>query len=270
MYVGLEIARIPTGEKISLHLDNSALYTAPQYKNELDYLRKLCRALHQPDRGCVTMNNSDSLPLQRRFEVNAQTFPGAPAIKTSEKSLTYGELDTQADELALYLQRRGLLPKSFCIVKLEPSIAEVRVILAILKAGAAYVQLDPALAPQYEAAVIDVLEPQFLFVHVNEALSPMAGKLQVVRCDDEAMDLPYGWPDEAEVGAHTPACAVAYAKPGGGVGISMRTHHSLAFPDRVPAKTRRFTGDRGSHTHHDPVRFWQILSKGESMLLPRA
>jgi surfactin family lipopeptide synthetase A len=270
MYVGLEIARIPAGEQISLLFDNSELYTAPQYKYELDYLRKLCSTLHQPDRGRVTMNNPDSLPLQRKFEVNAQTFPGAPAIRTGNKTLSYGELDTQADELALYLQRRGLLPKTFCVVKLEPSIAEVRVILAILKAGAAYVCVDPALAPQYEAAVIDVLEPQFLFVHVKEALTPEAGKLQVIRCEDEAMDLPYGWPDEAPVGVHTPACALVYARPGGGTCISMRSHHALAFPERIAAKTRRSTGNQGSHARHDPVRFWQILSKGEPMTLPRA
>ena len=270
MHVGLELARISARGNISLLLDNDTLYTAPQYKDELQSLRKLCKALHRSDSGCVTINNLHSLPLQRRFEVNAQTFPGAPAVKAGNQLLTYGELDNQADELALYLQRRGLHAGCFCIVRLEPSIAEVRVILAILKAGATYVKFDPGLGPQHEAAVFDVLEPAFLFVHVTEALSPEAGRLQVVGCEDGPMDLPYGWPDEAMVEARTPACAVVYPKPGGGICISMRTHQSLAFPERVPARSRRSTGRRPFPAHHDPVTFWQVLSKGSLIVIPQA
>jgi len=270
MHVGLEIARIPAGGNISLRLDNDILYTAPQYKNELQNLRKLCRTLHRSDYECVTINNLHSLPLQRRFEVNAQTFPGAPAVQAGDQLLTYGELDNQADELALYLQRRGLHTGCFCIVRLEPSIAEVRVILAILKAGAAYVKFDPGLGPQHEAAVFDVLEPAFLFVRVTEALSPEAGRLQVVGCEDGPMDLPFGWPDEARVEARTPACAVVSPRPGGGVCISMRTHQSLAFPERIPARPRRSTDGRSSRAHHDPVNFWQVLSKGSLMVIPHA
>ena len=270
MHVGLELARIPARGNISLFLDDDTLYTAPQYRSELHILRKLCRTLHPSDYGCVTINNLHSLPLQRRFEVNAQTFPGAPAVKAGGQLLTYGELDNQADELALYLQRRGLHAGCFCIVRLEPSIAEVRVILAILKAGAAYVKFDPGLGPQHEAAVFDVLEPPFLFVHVTEALSPKAGRLQVVGCEDGPMDLPYGWPDEAKVEARTPACAVVCATPGGGVCISMRTHQSLAFRERVPARSRRSTRGRSSRAHHDPLNFWQVLSKGALMVIPHA
>jgi acyl-CoA synthetase (AMP-forming)/AMP-acid ligase II len=270
MHVGLELARIPARGNISLFLDDDTLYTAPQYKRELDTLRKLCRTLHPADYGCVTINNLHSLPLQRRFEVNAQTFPGAPAVKAGNQLLTYGELDHQADELALYLQRRGLHAGCFCIVRLEPSIAEVRVILAILKAGAAYVKFDPGLGPQLEAAVFDVLEPPFLFVPVTEALRPEAGRLQVVGCADGPMDLPYGWPDEARVDARTPACAVVYREPGGGVCISMRTHQSLAFPARGPARSRRSTGGRSPRTRHDPTNFWQVFSKGALMVIPHA
>lgn len=270
MHIGLEIARIRAGGNISLRLDNDILYTAPQYKIELENLRKLCRALHRSNYECGTINNLHSLPLQRRFEVNAQTFPGAPAVQTGDQSLTYGELDNQADELALYLQRRGLHAGCFCIVRLEPSIAEVRVILAILKAGATYVKFDPGLGPQHEAAVFDVLEPSFLFVHVTEALNPEAGRLQVVGCEDGPMDLPFGWPDEAKVGARTPACAVVYPTPGGGVCISMRTHQSLAFPERVPARSRRSTRGQSSRAHHDPVNFWKVLSKGSLMVIPHA
>jgi hypothetical protein len=82
------------------------------------------------------------------------------------------------------------------------------------------------------------------------------------------MDLPYGWPDEAKVEARTPACAVVCRQPGGGVCISMRTHQSLAFPERAPARSRRPAGGRSSRAHHDPVNFWQVLSNGALMVIP--
>lgn len=270
MHVGFEIASRPADTHISLQVDNEVMHVAMQYKFELIDIRKLCRSLLQPPPGSGATNNASSLPLQRRFEVNAQTYPGAPAVKAGGKLLSYGELDHEADELALHLQCRGLRPGSFCLVKLKPSLAEVRVILAILKAGAAYVQFAPHLTPRHEAVVIDVLEPSFLFVHENEALRPESGKLQVVPCKDEAMDLPYGWPDEARVSTNTPACVLAFTALGEGLCIWMRTHKSLACPERVPARDSGTTGAQFPGTYPNPVNFWQVLSRGDLLTIPHA
>ena len=216
------------------------------------------------------MNNASSLPLQRRFEINAHTFPGAPAIKSGGKMLTYGELDTQADELALHLQQRGLVPGSFCIVKLKTSMAKVRVILAILKAGGAYLQFDPELAPQHEAVVIDILEPSFLVVHEHREPGPQAGNLQVIECDDEAQDLPYGWPDEARIGAGTPACALATSTLDDGLCVWMRTHQALAFPEREAGDDGRSSDQRPHFACRDSRKLWQVLSKGALLTIPYA
>jgi hypothetical protein len=270
MQVEFEISSRTADTHISLRLDNEILHVAAQNKFELVHIRKLFQSLLEPRHGSATTNNASSLPLQRRFEVNAQTFPGAPAVKAGGKFLSYGELDHQADELALHLQCRGLRPGSFCLVKLAPSLAEVRVILAILKAGAAYVQFDPHLAPQHEAVVIDVLEPSFLFVHENEAPRPESGKLQVVPCKDEAMELPYGWPDEAGIGPSTPACVLVFTALGEGVCIWMRTHKSLASPERVLAKDSGTTGRQFPNAYPNPGDFWQVLSKGDLLTIPHA
>ncbi|MDQ1354394.1 MAG: hypothetical protein QG657_4703 [Acidobacteriota bacterium] len=59
--------------------------------------------------------------------------------------LTYKELNKQSDQLALLLQKRGLHTPTIAAVMLERSIEMIIGILGILKAGAAYVPIDPEL-----------------------------------------------------------------------------------------------------------------------------
>ena len=58
------------------------------------------------------------------------------------RSISYGELNTQANRLAHYLIKRGVGPESVVGVYLERSIETLVALLAIFKAGGAYVPLD--------------------------------------------------------------------------------------------------------------------------------
>ncbi|GAA2704280.1 non-ribosomal peptide synthetase [Actinoplanes palleronii] len=73
----------------------------------------------------------------------AETTPGEPAVIGEEGSLTYRELDTRADRLAHWLTARGLGPESLVAVRLPRSTDLVVALLAVLKAGAAYIPTDP-------------------------------------------------------------------------------------------------------------------------------
>ncbi len=66
------------------------------------------------------------------------------ALAAGEERITYGELDRRADRLARRLLRRGLAPESPVGVFLERSPETVTALLAVLKAGGAYLPLDPA------------------------------------------------------------------------------------------------------------------------------
>ena len=77
------------------------------------------------------------------FEVQAQRRPDAIALCLDEQTLTYAELNRQANQLAHYLIGQGVGPEVMVGVAVERSFAMVVSLLAILKAGGAYVPLDP-------------------------------------------------------------------------------------------------------------------------------
>ena len=77
--------------------------------------------------------------LEREVERN----PAAPAILFAETQLTYRELNNRANQLARFLRRFGVGPNSLVGLCVNRSPEMIVGILGILKAGAAYVPIDP-------------------------------------------------------------------------------------------------------------------------------
>ena len=75
--------------------------------------------------------------------------------RTRARTLTYGELDARAERLARRLTARGAGPGALVGLSMERSIEMVVGLYAILKAGAAYVPLDPTYPPERLAFVIE-------------------------------------------------------------------------------------------------------------------
>src|SRR5271165_2570567 len=73
----------------------------------------------------------------------AQQHRQETAVEFAGKSLTYGELDARSNQLARFLQRKGVGPESLVGLCVERSLEMVVALLGILKAGGAYVPLDP-------------------------------------------------------------------------------------------------------------------------------
>ncbi|MFG2004651.1 amino acid adenylation domain-containing protein [Spirillospora sp. NPDC048911] len=73
----------------------------------------------------------------------AAVTPDAPAVIGDKASLSYAELDVRANRLASWLIGRGVRPESLVAVRLRRSADLVVALLAVLKAGAAYVPIDP-------------------------------------------------------------------------------------------------------------------------------
>ncbi|PYQ65418.1 MAG: hypothetical protein DMF53_05585 [Acidobacteria bacterium] len=93
------------------------------------------------------MNAAAALCLHRRFEAQVDRTPGAVALSLPGEDgerLTYAELDARANRIARHLQARGVRPGDRVALRLERSAEMVAAILGVLKAGAAYVPIDPA------------------------------------------------------------------------------------------------------------------------------
>ncbi|MCW3152863.1 amino acid adenylation domain-containing protein [Achromobacter spanius] len=84
-----------------------------------------------------------ALPVHRQFERQAGLWPDRVAVTCLDASLTYGELDRRSNQLAHRLQRMGVLAEQRVGIAAERSLELVVGLLAVLKAGAAYVPLDP-------------------------------------------------------------------------------------------------------------------------------
>jgi amino acid adenylation domain-containing protein len=82
------------------------------------------------------------------FAEQAESTPAAPALIFKDQCLTYRELDERANQLARYLQKRGATVEAAVGVCMDRSLEMVIALLAILKAGAAFVPLEPNYPPE--------------------------------------------------------------------------------------------------------------------------
>jgi amino acid adenylation domain-containing protein len=82
--------------------------------------------------------------LHELIEQQAARTPDAVALIAGAEQVTYRELNEQANQLAHHLRKLGCGPESLVAVLMERSPSLVVALLAVLKAGGAYIPLDPA------------------------------------------------------------------------------------------------------------------------------
>ncbi|MGW1727842.1 amino acid adenylation domain-containing protein [Streptomyces sp. NPDC002306] len=99
--------------------------------------------------------------------VQAQTArtPDATAVAADGASLTYRELDERAERLAGELTARGVRAESLVAVSLPRSADLVVALLAVLKAGGAYLPLDPKYPSHRLRAIFDEARPHLVLTH---------------------------------------------------------------------------------------------------------
>lgn len=95
------------------------------------------------------------------FESQAAAHPDALAL-AGDEPLTYRELDRRADALAAHLTGLGLRPGALVAVLLARSTSAVVALLATLKAGAAYLPLDPDHPPERLAGLVATAQPDLV------------------------------------------------------------------------------------------------------------
>ncbi|MES1241997.1 MAG: amino acid adenylation domain-containing protein [Acidobacteriota bacterium] len=85
--------------------------------------------------------------LQTLVSARARTQPDHPAVVSGERVLSYGELERRSTRLGRRLRELGARPNELVAVAMEKGWEQVVAVLAVLKSGAAYLPVDPALPP---------------------------------------------------------------------------------------------------------------------------
>jgi amino acid adenylation domain-containing protein len=97
--------------------------------------------------------------LHHLIEGHAKRSPEKAALVHGEVQLSYAEFNTRANQLAHYLQSRGAGPNQRVAICLDPSPEFAIAVLAVLKAGAACVPLDPQYPKERLAHMLNDAQP---------------------------------------------------------------------------------------------------------------
>ncbi|AGC45642.1 non-ribosomal peptide synthetase [Myxococcus stipitatus DSM 14675] len=118
------------------------------------------------------------------FEQVAARAPDRIALEFGEARLTYRQLDERANRLAWHLRGLGVTTDERVAIAVERSLELVVSLLAILKAGAAYVPLDPAYPPERLVAMVEDARPRVLITQQGLVSRLPTGEQRTVILED--------------------------------------------------------------------------------------
>ncbi|MFB6977276.1 amino acid adenylation domain-containing protein [Streptomyces scopuliridis] len=166
------------------------------------------------------------------FEAQAARTPGATALWCEGEATAYAELDRRANRLARELMSRGVGPGRIVAVAVPRSAQQVTAFLAVIKAGAAYLPVDPEYpAERREFMLTDAAPAALLATEASRGLLPAAPRVPTWVLDE---------PEFAASVAARPATAA------GGPGRA--TSGSPAYVIYTSGSTGRPKGVLVSHT----------------------
>jgi amino acid adenylation domain-containing protein/non-ribosomal peptide synthase protein (TIGR01720 family) len=125
--------------------------------------------------------------IPERFERQVALTPDRPALVCEGRSISYRELNERANRLARRLRLLGVGPEVFVGIYLDRSPELVVAILATLKAGGAYLPLDPVYPPERISYMLnDARSPVLLtMVGMREKLAALDATAVCLDADEE-------------------------------------------------------------------------------------
>jgi amino acid adenylation domain-containing protein len=111
-----------------------------------------------------------SLCLHEIFEQRVAEAPDRPAVSYEGETLSYGELNRRANRLAHFLRARDVGPGQLVGLCLDRSLDTVTAILAVLKAGAAYVPMDPSNPAERVRMIVEDAQCPVVVVHEEQRI----------------------------------------------------------------------------------------------------
>ena len=178
-----------------------------------------------------TARDVPEVTLPELFAAQAARTPTAPAVICGDVVLSYAELNTRANQLARYLARLGAGPEQLVAIAMPRTADMIIAVLAVLKAGAAYVPVDPAYpADRITYMLADTTPVAVLTTRATAQNLP--GHAPLLALDDPATAAAITGQDAAD-----PAAAPALAHPA----YVIYTSGSTGRPKGVVVEHRNLT-----------------------------
>ncbi|MBV0920585.1 non-ribosomal peptide synthetase [Mycobacteroides chelonae] len=128
------------------------------------------------------------IPLHTLFERQALQNPNAIAVVTEDGQLSYGELDVLAGQLVSSIRSLGIGSGSLVGINMDRSADLVVALLAVLKAGAAFVPLEPAWPASRIAEVCTNARLAAVLTHGDPATRLPSLEIPVLNLDEKPWD----------------------------------------------------------------------------------
>lgn len=188
----------------------------------------------------VTLNRTDAesrgVPIHELFEEQAMRTPQSVALVFGEEELTYGDLNARANQVSHRLMRAGAGPNVAVGLCTERSAQTVVGLLGILKAGAAYVPLNPEHPPERLLRQLVDSDSRLLLTQspFEERLGGFPGETLVLdRFDEVFGNEPSGNPDSTAQAEDL--CYVIYTSGSTGTpkGVAVRHRNLVNYVDFI-------------------------------------
>jgi amino acid adenylation domain-containing protein len=140
--------------------------------------------------------------IHHLFEMQVAKNPDRVAAIFEQRQMTYAELNARSNQLACYLQQQGVKSNSLVGIYMERSLEVVVGILGLLKAGCAYLPLDPSYPRERLAFMLADAHVSLLLTqqHLREDFSQQVAQILCLDKD---------WPSMAQQSSENPVSRVS-------------------------------------------------------------
>ncbi len=172
-------------------LDQIAAAPAKRIRELVDTVWQETASLPPAEWSGTRTNYPRDLAVHQVFEQQAQRTPNAVAVVFGESQLSYAELNQRANHLARRLQASGVTTGAPVGVWMERSLEMIVALLAVLKAGSAYVPLDPSYPVERLKLMIDDIETPVILTQLKfkEQIAALNQKATMICLDEEDLSM---------------------------------------------------------------------------------
>jgi amino acid adenylation domain-containing protein/non-ribosomal peptide synthase protein (TIGR01720 family) len=216
--------------------------------------------------------------LAERFSTTAERFPHRAAVVLGDRWLSYGELAARSARLAHHLRAAGVGPEAVVGLCLERSEELITALLGVLRAGAAYLPLDPDYPPEHLAFLVEDAGAKGIVT--RRSLAPALAEVKAPRVLlEEAAPTLGHWPatePEVELDPQNAAYVIfTSGSTGRPKGVVVSHHNALRLFDVTAGPFDLGPEDAWTlfHSHAFDFSVWEIfgalLTGGRLEVVPR-